>query len=151
MAAPSANLYQRLSPTSAEQVFESLQGRIDAVLDGGRCNVGTESTILKVAEDYAQVLRAGPVTLEMLAGLLPVPIRYENKHSEAVSGNKKVHYRPHARVVLTTAEKMTKCAQDGAGFCALFKTTKFDWDRTASALPWLGCFTLSKRVLLCFV
>ncbi|KPQ05257.1 MAG: tRNA threonylcarbamoyl adenosine modification protein, Sua5/YciO/YrdC/YwlC family [Idiomarinaceae bacterium HL-53] len=116
VAAPSANLYQRLSPTSAEQVFESLQGRIDAVLDGGRCNVGTESTILKVAEDYAQVLRAGPVTLEMLAGLLPVPIRYENKHSEAVSGNKKVHYRPHARVVLTTAEKMTKCAQDGAGF-----------------------------------
>jgi L-threonylcarbamoyladenylate synthase len=71
VAAPSANLFSRPSPTQAAHVLEDLDGRIDMVLDGGPTRVGVESTVLDLSGDGAQVLRPGAVTLEMLRPLLP--------------------------------------------------------------------------------
>lgn len=71
VAAPSANLFSRPSPTCAAHVLEDLDGRIDLVLDAGPCAVGVESTVLDLTTTPPRVLRPGAVTLEMLRSLLP--------------------------------------------------------------------------------
>lgn len=106
VAAPSANPYQKLSPTSAEQVLSGLDGKIAAVLDGGSCGVGTESTILRVSENRADILRSGPLSAEDLQPYLPFPVSTPESHSESVSGNKKVHYQPNAKVVICPSDEM---------------------------------------------
>ncbi|MFN4289954.1 MAG: L-threonylcarbamoyladenylate synthase [Permianibacter sp.] len=104
VAAPSANPYQQLSPTRAEHVLASLSGKIAAVLDGGPCTLGTESTIVRIADDHAELLRKGPLSASQLQALLPVPLLTPDRHQHAVSGNKKVHYRPRATVRLKSTE-----------------------------------------------
>ena len=72
VAAPSANLFSRPSPTRAAHVLEDLDGRIDLVIDGGATQVGVESTVLDLSGDRPTVLRPGAVTIEMLRPLLPL-------------------------------------------------------------------------------
>ena len=100
IAAPSANPYQRLSPTSADQVLAGLEGKIAAVLDAGPCQVGTESTILSVVGGRAKLLRAGSITATQLQPYVPLSIDVPKQHLEAVSGNKEIHYRPGTPVYL---------------------------------------------------
>ena len=72
VAAPSANLFGRISPTTAQHVQDQLGNRIDWILDGGSCQVGIESTVLRVdADGHGTVLRPGGVTLEDLQTVLP--------------------------------------------------------------------------------
>lgn len=71
LAAPSANRFMHTSPTTAEHVLADLDGRIDAVLDGGPCAVGVESTVLDVMSDPPRILRPGGVTLEALRAVAP--------------------------------------------------------------------------------
>jgi len=70
VAAPSANLFSRPSPTRASHVIEDLDGKIDLVVDGGSTTVGVESTVLDLTSDVPTVLRPGAVTLEMLREVL---------------------------------------------------------------------------------
>ena len=104
IAAPSANPYQKLSPTSAEQVLAGLDGKISAVLDAGPCQVGTESTILSVVGGQAKLLRAGAITASQLQPFVPVAIEVPRQHREAVSGNKEIHYQPGTPVYLKSKE-----------------------------------------------
>jgi L-threonylcarbamoyladenylate synthase len=67
VAAPSANLFGRISPTTAEHVREQLGDRIDLILDGGPCRVGLESTVVDVTGNVPVVLRPGGVTMEDLS------------------------------------------------------------------------------------
>ena len=71
IAAPSANLFSRPSPTTAAHVLEDLDGRIDALLDAGSTMVGVESTVLDLSSGTPSILRPGAVTLEMLRGVVP--------------------------------------------------------------------------------
>jgi L-threonylcarbamoyladenylate synthase len=71
IAAPSANLFSRPSPTRVEHVLQDLAGRIDIAIDGGPTQVGVESTVLDLTGPEPVVLRPGAVTLEMLRELLP--------------------------------------------------------------------------------
>jgi L-threonylcarbamoyladenylate synthase len=71
IAAPSANLFSRPSPTRADHVLHDLEGRIDMVIDGGPTPVGVESTVLDLTADPPTVLRPGAVTIETLRELLP--------------------------------------------------------------------------------
>jgi L-threonylcarbamoyladenylate synthase len=70
VAAPSANLYGRVSPTTARHVAEQLGDKADIILDGGPCAVGLESTIVSLAKGPARLLRPGAVTLEDLQQIL---------------------------------------------------------------------------------
>ena len=70
LAAPSANPFGRISPTEAGHVAEQLAGRIDLILDGGRCAVGVESTVLALTGKYPRILRAGGVPPEALQDVL---------------------------------------------------------------------------------
>lgn len=70
VAAPSANTSGRPSPTTAQHVYEDLQGRIPMILDGGAVTIGLESTIVDLTEDVPVVLRPGYISLEMLQAIL---------------------------------------------------------------------------------
>ena len=98
LVAPSANLSGRPSPTIAEHVMRDLSGRIDAVLDGGSCRVGIESTVLDLSGDVPAILRPGGVTPEEIAdliGLLPVPVGNGDRNRPSAPGMKYRHYAPN--------------------------------------------------------
>jgi L-threonylcarbamoyladenylate synthase len=92
LAAPSANRFGRISPTTAEHVLEELSGRIGLILDGGPCQHGIESTIALVAEDRIEILRQGPITAEQLSEFGSV--RIGPRDELATPGSLKSHYAP---------------------------------------------------------
>lgn len=107
LAAPSANLSGSPSPTTASHVMDDMNGRIDAVFDGGMCEVGLESTVITLVTDIPRVLRPGGVTVEQLRQVLGKvdvddAVLNELKDSEKASspGMKYKHYAPKANVVL---------------------------------------------------
>jgi len=69
LAAPSANRFGRISPTTAQHVFDELSGRIPLIIDAGPTTHGIESTIIAVHEDKIRILRRGPITEEELRGI----------------------------------------------------------------------------------
>lgn len=102
VTAPSANLHKRLSPTSAGDVQRELDGRIGAVLDGGDCAFGLESTILDLTGS-PRILRPGPVSAMEIEACLGETVIQPVEHSVAVAGNMREHYRPQAPVWLVPA------------------------------------------------
>lgn len=101
IAAPSANTSGKPSPTTAKHVFEDMNGRIDAIVDGGSCTVGLESTVIDVTEDVPKLLRPGGITYEQLCDVLGTVIKnYEFKDGEVPKspGVKYKHYAPKAQV-----------------------------------------------------
>ena len=106
VAAPSANPYKRLSPTSAAQVFAQMHGKIDAVLDGGACEVGLESTIVDLSGDELRVLRQGPITAKQIAEVTGRRVVIPEHHTAAVPGNVAEHYQPHTPLFIGTREQM---------------------------------------------
>jgi L-threonylcarbamoyladenylate synthase len=100
LAAPSANRYKSLSPTRAEQAMQQLNGRIKAVLDGGNCDHGIESTILDVSGDTLRVLRAGPISAAEIAAVVGQEVAVPAVHQEVVPGNVAAHYQPNTPVSL---------------------------------------------------
>jgi L-threonylcarbamoyladenylate synthase len=104
IAAPSANRFGNVSPTTAQAVSEELGGYLatrDQILDGGPCEVGVESTIIDCTGDVPKILRPGAITAQMIAestGLAVVGVVEES--SIRVSGSLEAHYAPAATVVL---------------------------------------------------
>lgn len=93
LAAPSANRSGTVSPTSADHVMATLEGRIDAVLDGGPSPHGLESTIVAVREGGWQLLREGPVPREKITDLIGPPMDVASRKIEA-PGQLLQHYSP---------------------------------------------------------
>lgn len=95
LAAPSANRSMHISPTSAQDVEESLGNQIPLILDGGRCEVGLESTILDLSEEIPILLRPGGILQEALEGVVG-PIHTVRKDSPVKApGMMRRHYAPH--------------------------------------------------------
>jgi L-threonylcarbamoyladenylate synthase len=109
VAGPSANRSGAVSPTTAEHVLEGLTGRISAVLDGGACDVGVESTVLDVAMGGAALLRPGGVPVEAIEAVIgpvsrPLPISAAEKTRTLRSpGMMLSHYAPNLPVRLGAA------------------------------------------------
>jgi L-threonylcarbamoyladenylate synthase len=105
IAAPSANRFGRVSPTSAQHVLDEFDGILDAddcVLDGGESEVGVESTIIDCTDEIPRLLRAGAITvndIERVTGLVP-----GMTSTVRASGGLESHYAPTADVVITDAE-----------------------------------------------
>jgi L-threonylcarbamoyladenylate synthase len=96
VAAPSANRSGRVSPTTAQHVLDGLDGRIAAVIDGGACIVGLESTVIDLSGPWPTLLRAGGITLEALRAVI-AEIRVAEAHDEAAPrspGQLLSHYAP---------------------------------------------------------
>lgn len=101
IAAPSANLSGRPSPTAAEHVYEDLQGRIELILDGGPTRIGVESTVLDLTTSPPKILRPGGVSPEQLRPILgEVHLGAEATEARRSPGTRYRHYRPRAEVIL---------------------------------------------------
>lgn len=99
IAAPSANLFGRTSPTTAKDVREDLGKKVDLVLDGGPCRVGVESTVVTVENGRAFLLRPGGVSVEEIREVIPVSLRALGLR-RAAPGFLKSHYAPRTPMVL---------------------------------------------------
>jgi L-threonylcarbamoyladenylate synthase len=104
VAAPSANLFSRPSPTTAAHVLQDLDGRVDLVLDAGPTQVGIESTVVDLTTVTPVVLRSGAVTLEMLRPLIPqvetLATTGESTGPNPSPGMLERHYSPRAPMTL---------------------------------------------------
>jgi len=106
IAAPSANRFGRLSPTRVEHVLDQLGDVIDLVLDGGPCAVGLESTIVKVEDDTATVLRPGGLSLDDLRTVI-ADVRLattESPTAPEAPGMLPQHYAPRTDIVIAEGE-----------------------------------------------
>ncbi|NCQ23005.1 MAG: threonylcarbamoyl-AMP synthase [Rhodobacteraceae bacterium CG17_big_fil_post_rev_8_21_14_2_50_63_15] len=105
VAAPSANPSGRISPTSADHVLTGLAGRIEAVVDGGACPVGVESTIIGLVDDPT-LLRSGGLPVEALEAALGKPLEVPGTDSPiSAPGQMLSHYAPTAKVRLDATER----------------------------------------------
>ena len=119
IAAPSANLSGRPSPTKASHVIEDLSGRIDMIVDGGEVGIGLESTIVDMSGDVPMVLRPGYITVPMLQEVLgevqvdPAVLSREVKKDVVAKapGMKYRHYAPKGQLTIVEGalDKVTEC------------------------------------------
>lgn len=112
IAAPSANASGGPSPTTASHVFDDLKGKIPVILDGGECEYGLESTVIKIEdENHITLLRPGAVTLEMLKEVVPTVnidagvLEEINSLEYVISpGMKYLHYSPKTNVIIIDSD-----------------------------------------------
>jgi L-threonylcarbamoyladenylate synthase len=108
IAAPSANISGKPSPTMAEHVIDDMKGKVDMILCGSKCRIGLESTILDLSGEMPVILRPGGVTVEELESILgPVLINrggVGEKEVPKAPGMKYTHYAPDADMVLVKGE-----------------------------------------------
>lgn len=105
VAAPSANRFGKVSPTTAAHVRDDLQQLVDLVLDGGPCSVGVESTIVDLSDGEPEILRPGGVTPEELEREFGRPFHIRTGGPVKVPGQHASHYAPKARVVLVRPDE----------------------------------------------
>jgi L-threonylcarbamoyladenylate synthase len=120
VAAPSANRFGKVSPTTASDVFKELSGYLsptDLILDGGPCQVGIESTIINCTQDIPEILRPGAITVTMISDLIGLQVSQittgSNKSKIKAPGLLQSHYAPNAKVFLSSIPNL------GDGFIAL--------------------------------
>lgn len=150
IAGPSANISTRPSPTTADDVLHDMQGRIEAVIDGGSCQIGLESTVVGLEGNQIVIYRPGGITKEMLETVAPTVVdsalASENSHPKA-PGMKYRHYAPSAPLTVYTGDT-EKVVEEILSFAG--KTDKtygfFVSQETADQLPQgLPLFIWGKR------
>ncbi len=124
IAAPSANPFGRLSPTKAEHVMKYLGDKIDLVLDGGACERGLESTIVRLKDGQLEILRPGPVTPQQLEQVTGCPVVMPTGDKITAPGMLKSHYAP--RTPLRIVDKITAGDVDPHKVALFFKQPTFD-------------------------
>lgn len=119
LAAPSANKYTQLSPTTAAHVESSL-GQEIPVLDGGACQVGLESTIVSVHGDEWQLLRPGMIGLAAITSVAGKPPSQQPKHIPKVPGQHLLHYSPRTPcLLLNSRQEIREYAEKHKGAVSL--------------------------------
>lgn len=109
LAAPSANISGKPSPTTAAHVFEDMNGKIPLIIDGGECSVGVESTVICFRENKIHILRPGGITEKMLSDFGEVEVDKAVTAQPAMDervlspGMKYRHYSPRAEVFIVNA------------------------------------------------
>lgn len=112
VAAPSANRFGRISPTTAEHVRQELGDRVPLILDGGPCQVGLESTILDLSRDVPVILRPGAIGVDDIARVIGRRPRLRGEVEEAtaaprVSGALAAHYAPRTPLELVMSADLS--------------------------------------------
>lgn len=116
IAAPSANRFGQVSPTTANAVLEEIGIFLDSedlILDGGPCEIGLESTIIDCTGTQPKILRPGAITIEEIENATGLRVESVDKSEIRVSGSLQMHYAPKAEVLLDVEPKL------GDGFIAL--------------------------------
>lgn len=122
VAAPSANKFGEVSPTSAIHVFHDLKDVLnaerDAIMDGGESEIGLESTIVDCRSDVPKILRPGAITEEMIRDIV-ASVESVSTPEIRVSGALEKHYSPHALVRIVNSFEDVKSGTSLVGFIAL--------------------------------
>lgn len=113
IAAPSANISGRPSPTTGKHVLDDMDGRIEMILDGGPCGIGLESTIVDVTEEIPMILRPGYISIQMVRDVLG-RAEYDPAITQGVKsdvrpkapGMKYRHYAPQGDLVIVSGERV---------------------------------------------
>jgi L-threonylcarbamoyladenylate synthase len=141
IAAPSANLHQRLSPTIARHVTSQLGDAVDLVLDAGPCATGIESTVVDVRGGSARVLRPGAISVLALREVVPdveaAIERVPGTDTRASPGMDPRHYAPRAKLVLVESladahRAAGELARDAVGVVAYEETSAWSWPDRAT-------------------
>lgn len=116
IAAPSANRFGRLSPTTAQHVREELGDAVDLVLDGGPCDVGIESTIVDLTRETPALLRPGRISAQQIADALLAPLGESAAGRPRVSGSLESHYAPGLPLKIVYPDEIDEylCARAGS-------------------------------------
>jgi L-threonylcarbamoyladenylate synthase len=115
IAAPSANRFGKLSPTTAEHVARELGDAVDLVLDGGPCDVGIESTIIDLTREPPAVLRPGHISAEQVAEVLAAQLGENSLGRPRVSGSLASHYAPRLPLSLVQPEQLEAFLKERPG------------------------------------
>ena len=122
LAAPSANRFGRISPTTAQHVFDELDGRIPLIIDAGPAEHGIESTIVAVRDGGIEILRRGPITAEQLRGIGFQPALHQQNTDAAIvaaPGQLPSHYAPKTLLrLIDNAETYSPPKNQRVGFLA---------------------------------
>jgi len=114
IVAPSANSFGGISPTRAEHVLADMNGKIAAIVDGGQCEVGLESTILDLTNDVPVLLRPGGYSVNELEEKLGFEISLKNAIGTKISGNLVNHYQPKTKLVKISYDQILDHHKDSA-------------------------------------
>ncbi len=113
VAAPSANRFGRISPTTAQHVIDDLgvkpEGLVDVVLDGGPCPIGIESTIVDLSGDRPRLLRPGAISRDQLEAVLGMPVLAADAAAPRASGSLEKHYAPNTPLEIVPVTDMAAC------------------------------------------
>lgn len=112
IAAPSANAHKKTSPTKPEHVLKTLEGKIAAIIDGGDCSVGIESTIIDMTREIPQILRPGAISAIMIENVLNIKVGQPFSHNKKISGNMKIHYQPEIPLFVMPKEEIELIIQE---------------------------------------
>ncbi len=112
LAAPSANPFGYVSPTSAKHVFEQLQNKIPYILDGGNCKVGLESTIVGIKNNKVTIYRIGGLRLELVEQVVgQINLQIQQNDNPGAPGMLSAHYAPHKPVITGSIDALLKSYQ----------------------------------------
>lgn len=137
VAAPSANLSGRPSPTTAQSVFDDLNGRLPLIIDGGPCQIGIESTVLDVTCQTPAILRPGIITHEMLSEIIgDIDDNHDDKNEVKSPGVKYKHYCPDANLTIVRGSEAA---------VSRHILLKINTDESAKKTSGVMCFEQTKR------
>ncbi|MCX6730081.1 MAG: L-threonylcarbamoyladenylate synthase [Candidatus Portnoybacteria bacterium] len=125
IAAPSANMFTKPSPTLAKHVLEDFKNKIPLIIDGGQTQIGLESTVIDLTSKIPTILRPGKITIEDLKKILGKVEIYSHKTKKVKSpGTKYKHYSPKTRVVLVYGKITQKLISKYNGRVATIKANE---------------------------
>ncbi len=136
IAAPSANKFGRLSPTTAQHVREELGNAVEIVLDGGTCDVGIESTIVDLSREPPAILRPGRVSAQQIADALLVPLGEPAGERPRVPGSLATHYAPRTPLTRVHADEIENFIRRQAPGAAVAVLARRSRPRDSRAALW---------------
>ena len=116
LAAPSANRFGRISPTSAAHVRDEFGEAVPIVLDGGDCEVGIESTIIDLSSATPRILRPGRITRAQVESVIGAVAVDASEHSPRVSGTLEAHYAPRTPMLMLARPALLREAREQNAF-----------------------------------
>ena len=135
LAAPSANPFGYISPTTAQHVSDQLGDKIPYILDGGQCEVGLESTIIGLAEGSPVIYRKGGLSIDQVRKYLPnIKVNAHSSSNPAAPGMLKSHYAPSIPLHIVEEYSGNKDRVGYITFCLLY-TSPSPRDATLSRMP----------------
>ncbi|MFH1334561.1 MAG: L-threonylcarbamoyladenylate synthase [Pseudomonadota bacterium] len=131
LAAPSANRFGHISPTTAEHVKKDLGKQVDLIIDGGPCIIGVESTIVDLTSTPIRILRPGAISAKQISNVIHKPVIYhkttQKTQAPRVSGSLSSHYAPNTpaiRIHTRALEKKIKETRNKGKTCAVLARKK---------------------------